>query len=228
MNYTQNALNEEIRLSGIRAILHRRTGAVETSRLISSFQYLSDRILYVCEGGERLYGQTTRVLNKENILQRAVVGGNKQINSIIHSPSWDACLNSQCVSCVREGLFCVMSVNVLSPYSRSVESMPQRLFALGSRSKDSCDIILMAIWHSTIMARRPSRPYSIKILYFANAPFKQSCQRRGENSLLFSSRYFISCRHFVIPRRSCQSCYGNLSRWIHGFWNMFSQHGMFI
>lgn len=46
----------------------------------------------------REYGQTTRVLNKENILQQGVVGGNEQINLIIHSPIGYVCLNNQRVS----------------------------------------------------------------------------------------------------------------------------------
>lgn len=92
-------------------------------------------------------------------LQNWPVGGNKQIRVIIHSASWVVCLNNQRGKALdSEGLLCIwLALKAISLFIRSLESGPQRLFALGSCSLH-CDIIPVVIWHSAIMAGWPSWP----------------------------------------------------------------------
>lgn len=56
------------------------------------------------------------VFNKKNILQQGVVGGNEQINLIIHSASWDVCLNNQWVSYRLWGFLLCDGRSVWLPY----------------------------------------------------------------------------------------------------------------
>lgn len=135
----------------------------------------------------------TRVLNKENILQHEVVGGKEKIDLIIHSASWDVCLNNRRVSYVW------LALNAISLYIRSLESASQRLFVLGSHSQVAY-FIPVAIWHSAIPARWPFWP-NIKMVYFANAPFRQPRRRPEENSFrLFSWHIIPIVQTFCSPQ----------------------------
>lgn len=117
-----------------------------------------------------------------------------------------------------KGLFSLTGVKCdFRLYRVTGECASKVICSIGSRSQRS-DYILPLIWHSIITAWWPPWPYRIKIFYFANAPFSQSCLYPSPSwrriLVAFHGRYFLSWWHFDVPRHVCQSS-GNLSRWIH-------------